>query len=121
MKANVLVKRVYDDPAKTDGYRVLVDGLWPRGMKKDELSADEWVKDLAPSPDLRKWFGHKPERWPEFKKRYRSELEKNKAVDLFIGKHRDKKVITLLYSAKDNLHNNALVLQDFLKKYQGRT
>ena len=108
------IKRVYDDPNEADGYRVLVDRLWPRGMKKEDATLDEWNKDVAPSSELRTWFGHKPERFREFVSRYEKELTANPAVDEFRRRTKDKKIITLLYGAKDTESNQAVVLQKFL-------
>ncbi len=114
MKPAIRIKRAYEEPEKKDGYRILVDRLWPRGVSKHEAAFDEWAKDLAPSAELRKWFGHDPNLWGEFQKRYRAELKKNSEVDTFIEQHEDKKVITLVYGAKDEAHNHALVLQQYL-------
>jgi|ERR1700733_10926477 uncharacterized protein YeaO (DUF488 family) len=114
----VLIKRAYEPAAASDGYRVLVDRLWPRGLTKQAVPFDEWDKDLAPSPQLRKWFGHEPERWTEFQKRYREELstatqrERLKALLHASG----RRTLTLVYGAKDPEHNHALVLQAELKK-----
>jgi uncharacterized protein YeaO (DUF488 family) len=116
MKPVIRIKRVYEKSSKEDGVRILVDGLWPRGMKKEEVEMREWVKDLSPSSELRTWFGHDPERWPEFQKRYRTELKKNEAVAGFVEKYEDAKIITLLYGAKDEQHNHALVLQEYLEQ-----
>jgi uncharacterized protein YeaO (DUF488 family) len=105
---------VYEDPSKEDGFRVLIDRLWPRGLKKSDAQIDEWAKLLAPSTELRKWFGHDPDRWTDFQKKYISELKSNGAVASFLNDHADKKVITLLYGASDSAHNNALVLRHYL-------
>ena len=109
------VKRVYDAPSSDDGVRVLVDRLWPRGLKRDNANIDLWLKEVAPSDGLRRWFGHDPGRWVEFEKRYRAELAKNAQNvaglrDLLKG----AKPLTLLYAAKDTEHNNAIVLRNFL-------
>ncbi len=110
------IKRVYEEPAKNDGTRVLIDRLWPRGLKKEEAAVDYWMKEIAPSDTLRKWFAHKEERWQEFKSRYRKELkEKNEFLKQLIDLGKNKKV-TLLYAAKDEERNNAQVLLDILKK-----
>src|SRR5580765_3469079 len=106
MAPAINIKRVYEQSEKKDGYRILVDRLWPRGMKKEDAEIDEWVKDLAPTPALRKWFGHDPELWLAFQERYHAELKKNSAVADFIKKHKNKKVLTLLYGAKDEKHNH---------------
>ncbi|MBS1606589.1 MAG: DUF488 domain-containing protein [Bacteroidetes bacterium] len=114
MSTSIQIKRIYDPPAKSDGYRVLVDRLWPRGMKKEAADIDEWAKDLAPSTDLRKWFGHEPRLWSDFEKRYMDELRTNDAVKTFAKTHAGEKVITLLYGAKDEEHNHAIVLKKYL-------
>lgn len=120
MKPVIKIKRVYDKPQQKDGYRILVDRLWPRGLAKKEAAIDEWTKLLAPTTDLRKWFGHDPARWTEFQKKYQAELKKNENVKPFIEQHKDKKLITLLYAAKDEEHNQAVVLQKFLEEQTGR-
>ena len=114
MTLQISIQRAYEKPAKKDGYRILVDRLWPRGLKKVEASIDEWAKELAPTTELRKWFNHDPALWKDFQKKYRAELKKNTAVDEFIKTHRDKKLITLVYAAKDEAHTHALVLQQYL-------
>ena len=113
--AAIKSKRVYEETAKGDGLRILVDRLWPRGVKKEDAGWDEWLKELAPSTELRNWFGHEPEKWPEFRRRYKEELKRNAAVADFIAAHKKNKTITLLYSAKDTEHNQALVLQEYLE------
>lgn len=110
-------KRVYDTPAATDGYRILVDRLWPRGLTKEAAKLDEWLKAIAPSPELRKWFNHDPERWEEFVKRYRSELSGTPAqscLDRLAGLARQGPV-TLLYATREDRHNSASVLLDVLE------
>ena len=114
MSTSIQIKRIYDPPAKSDGYRVLVDRLWPRGMKKEAADIDEWAKDLAPSTDLRKWFGHEPRLWSDFERRYTDELKNNDAVKSFAKAHADEATITLLYAAKDEEHNHAIVLKKYL-------
>ncbi|HKV26325.1 MAG TPA: DUF488 domain-containing protein [Candidatus Acidoferrum sp.] len=111
------LKRIYDTPAKTDGLRVLVDRLWPRGMKKEAAQTDIWLKDVAPSDALRQWFGHQPEKWPEFQKRYRQELARKKPL-LAELKQMEKEhgTVTLLFGAKDEEHNQAVALAQVLKK-----
>jgi len=116
MQPTICIKRAYDDPSEKDGYRILVDRLWPRGIAKKDLPIDEWAKDMAPTTDLRKWFGHLPERWNEFKRLYTVELKDNPSVETFIQTHRQYPIITLVSAAKDEAHTHALVLQDFLKK-----
>ena len=111
-----VTKRVYEKADKNDGIRVLVDRLWPRGLKKEEAGIDYWMKEIAPSDTLRKWFAHKEERWQEFKNRYMKELkEKNELLKQLIDLGKKKKV-TLLYAAKKEEINNAQVLLEVLKK-----
>ena len=113
---HINIKRIYEDAKKSDGYRILVDRLWPRGIKKETAHLDLWLKDIAPSPALRKWFNHDPAKWGEFQKRYTNELKhKDEAVDLVLDKAK-KSTVTLLYGAKDLEHNHALVLQHYLLK-----
>ena len=114
---NIKTKRIYDTYKKADGYRILVDRLWPRGVKKDEAHIDDWIKTVAPSDSLRKWFAHDPEKWEEFKKNYHAELNDKKALldNLIAGKGRGN--ITLVYSAKDDKHNNAVALKEYLERY----
>ena len=108
------IKRVYEEPSRPDGTRILVDRLWPRGLTKEKAKVDIWLKDIAPSTELRKWFGHDPARWTEFKARYRREL-KSKADLLDVVKEKAAKgPVTLLYGAKDEAHNEAVVLQELL-------
>ncbi|MEI9967539.1 MAG: DUF488 family protein [Terracidiphilus sp.] len=118
----ILLKRAYEDAAGTDGFRVLVDRLWPRGKKKEDLRLDEWAKDIAPSTELRKWFGHDPKRWLEFCKRYKAELknpEARKTIAGIVQAARKRSAITLVYGAKDTEHNEAVVLQGIFKKIAG--
>lgn len=110
------IKRVYDTPAKSDGYRVLVDRLWPRGVSKERAKLDLWLKEIAPSTELRKWFGHDPKKWPEFQKRYRAELRANKEVVTQLKKLATKRRVTLLFGARDVDHNEAAVLRDYIAK-----
>ena len=116
--AAVALKRVYEPAEAEDGTRVLVDRLWPRGLRKDKAALDLWAKDVAPSDALRRWFGHRPERWEEFQKRYRAELaapETQPQLESLRAMTRKGRV-TLLYAARDELMNNALVLRDDLRK-----
>jgi len=115
MKTVVKTKSVYEKPLQKDGCRVLIDRLWPRGLTKERVAYNSWVKDLAPSTSLRKWYGHAPELWEDFQKRYKAELKTNDAVEPFVEEHKDDKVITLLYAAKDREHTHALVLQTYLQ------
>lgn len=114
MTMKIQCKRVYLPAEDGDGYRVLVDRLWPRGIKKENAKVDLWAKQLAPSTELRKWFGHIPERFPEFKEKYVAELKDNAEATPILEEIRKHDVITLLYSAKDEEHNNAVVLKDFI-------
>ncbi|OGI46512.1 MAG: hypothetical protein A2151_03680 [Candidatus Muproteobacteria bacterium RBG_16_65_34] len=108
------VKRVYDPPAKTDGLRVLVDRLWPRGLSKDKAKIDHWLKDIAPSDGLRKWFAHDPDKWKEFKRRYFTELDKGPERVSELRALARKGTVTLLFGAKDAQHNNAVALAEYL-------
>jgi uncharacterized protein YeaO (DUF488 family) len=111
---SVDIKRVYEKPEKSDGYRILVDRVWPRGMTKEKAAIDLWLKEIAPSTALRKWFGHDPEKWEAFSTRYTAELKANKEVlSGLIQRVKDKKT-TLIYSAKDEDHNQAVVIQHLL-------
>lgn len=115
MSHPVKLLRAYDHDSNSVGKRVLVDRLWPRGIKKEDLALDEWLKELAPSTELRKWFGHEPKRWAEFQKRYRAELDPSKNSDLSklldLAEHGP---VTLIYAAADEEHNNAVVLRDLI-------
>ena len=113
----IQLKRAYEPAAGKDGQRLLVERLWPRGMKKEALVLDEWMKDVAPSAELRKWFGHRPERWDEFRRRYRHELETHPDAWKPILAAARRGNVTLLYSAHDPLHNSALLLRDWLKEH----
>lgn len=113
---NVRIKRIYEKPDKQDGFRILVDRLWPRGFTKEKAAVDLWLKDIAPSTELRKWFSHDPDKWSEFKKRYFEELKKNKDAVLVLKDHLKKQTVTLVYAAKDRDHNEALVLSDLFQK-----
>lgn len=109
------VKRIYDPPDVDDGYRVLVDRLWPRGISKERAALDEWAKDLAPSTDLRRWFGHVPERFAEFSTRYQRELADNAELPKYLADWRRHAVVTLLFGARDTVHNEAVVLRAYLE------
>jgi uncharacterized protein YeaO (DUF488 family) len=112
----IKLKRVYEKPAKEDGWRVLVDRLWPRGMTKEAAHLDAWMKDVAPSDALRKWFGHEPKKWAAFQKKYRAELAKEKELLAELKKMaKEHGTLTLLFGAKDEEHNEAVVLADVLK------
>jgi len=112
----LLLKRVYEETSKTDGYRILVDRIWPRGIKKSEAKIDLWLKEIAPSNELRKWFDHDPRKWNQFRTKYSKEL-KNKEEELSILTQCLKKsTVTLLYGAKDEEHNQAIALIEFIQK-----
>lgn len=108
------IKRVYESPSKDDGKRILVDRLWPRGLSKEKAKIDVWVRDIAPSTELRKWFGHDREKWEEFRKKYIAELQENKTMVAMLHDEITKGKVTLVYGAKDTEHNNAVVLAEFL-------
>ena len=111
------IKRIYKEPEKDDGYRILVDRLWPRGLSKEKAKVDLWMKEIAPSNDLRKWYSHDPEKWEDFKKRYEKELKtKENLLQKIRELEREKGIITLLYSAKEENDNNAVALDSFLRK-----
>ncbi len=111
------LKRVYDSPAESDGTRFLVERLWPRGIKKTDLPMDGWLKDVAPSDELRRWFGHEPAKWDEFRRRYFAELDQHpEAVRPLLDKARRGRV-TLLYSARDTEHNNAVALKEYVQRH----
>ena len=112
----VSIKRVYDPPDSQDGARFLVDRLWPRGIKKENLAMDAWIKDVAPSPALRTWFSHDPSKWPEFQHRYRQELEAHPENWQPLQDAARRGKVTLLYSARDVQHNSALLLKEFLEE-----
>lgn len=112
--SHVRIKRAYEPPAHDDGARILIDRLWPRGVKKESLALDQWMKELAPSTALRKWFGHDPALWPEFRKRYAAELHTHTDLIDALRTMARAGVVTLVYSAHDEAHNDAVVLQEFL-------
>lgn len=118
----IRLDRAYNIKGKDIGYSILVDRLWPRGIKKVDLLADKWMKDVAPSPALRKWYDHDPKKWDEFKKEYRSELSHK--IDLLkeiLQLEKEHKTVTLLYGAKDTEHTHALVIEDALKDLKRKT
>jgi uncharacterized protein YeaO (DUF488 family) len=115
MTTEIRTKRVHDPSARADGERILVDRLWPRGIKREDADLDAWVKDVAPSDELRRWYGHDQEKWREFKRRYIAELRHNPAAAELRKAMAGRKAVTLLFAAKDSLHNNAIVLRDFLR------
>ena len=112
---SVAIKRVYDEPAADDGERILVDRLWPRGISREKAAFRAWMKDVAPSSELRRWFGHRPERWDEFCQRYRAELKDNPALD-DLRKHVVAGKVTLLYGSRNREFNHAQVLEQVLSE-----
>src|SRR5690349_8277043 len=115
----IKLKRVYESPGKDDGKKFLVERLWPRGVKKTALADAVWLKDVAPSTDVRKWFGHDPNKWAEFQRRYRSELKKDEVALEPILRAARHGTVTLLYSSHDTQHNNAVVLREYLERKLG--
>jgi uncharacterized protein YeaO (DUF488 family) len=114
------LKRAYDAPTQSDGNRVLIDRIWPRGVTKDELRLDGWLKDLAPSARLRVWFGHDPAKWDAFKERYFRELDRRpEAVERLMAKSREG-TLTLVFGAKDIHHNNAVALKEYVERIEMR-
>ena len=116
VELKVRIKRIYDAPARTDGWRVLVDRIWPRGIRKQDAALDEWLHELAPSTELRKWFAHDPERWREFRKRYRAELRQHRDELGVLRERAARRRVTLLYGARDQHFNQAVVLEETLRK-----
>ena len=114
----IRIKRAYEPPEKSDGMRILVDRMWPRGVKKEKLETVLWMKDAAPSDELRQWFNHDPEKWEEFRKRYLKELQRPEARAMLheIREAAKKGTVTLVYGAKDEKHNQALVLKQAIEK-----
>jgi uncharacterized protein YeaO (DUF488 family) len=111
---NIKTKRIYESIAKTDGFRILIDRLWPRGLKKEDAHIELWLKEVAPSNQLRKWFHHEESNWPGFVAKYQAELKNSEALQQLVELAESHEVITLLYSAKDEKHNQAMVLKDLL-------
>jgi uncharacterized protein YeaO (DUF488 family) len=116
LTAEIKLKRVYEAPCSSDGTRFLVERLWPRGIGKASLEVQAWLKDVAPSTDLRKWFSHDPARWDEFRRRYFAELEENPGSWLPILESAQRGTVTLIYSSHDSEHNNAVALKEFLER-----
>ena len=111
----IKTKRIYEKYSPDDGFRILIDRLWPRGVSKSNAKIDLWIKEIAPTADLRKWFSHDPKKWESFKKKYQEELKKNKSLlGMIKNLEKEHKTVTLVFSAKDELHNNALALQKVL-------
>ena len=116
MNTKLKIKRVYEKASEQDGQRILVDRLWPRGLTKEKAAVDLWLKEIAPSTELRKWFGHDPAKWNDFQIKYHQELKKNDEQVLVLKEKLKKGVVTLVYGAKDEEHNEALVLKEWLSK-----
>jgi uncharacterized protein YeaO (DUF488 family) len=112
----IRVKRVYDPPARADGTRILIDRVWPRGLSKQAVAADEWLKAVAPSTALRRWFGHDPEKWTEFRRRYAAELGKQDEAVARLRALARRGTVTLVYGARDTAHNNAVALKAYLER-----
>ena len=112
---DVKLKRVYEPAEKADGCRVLVDRIWPRGLSKEKAQVDRWVREVAPSTELRQWFGHDQAKWAEFLERYRSELNGSEAVKELRAICREERVVTLVYAARDETHSNAVALKRILR------
>lgn len=111
------IKRIYESPSDDDGYRILVDRLWPRGVSKEDAQLDEWLKEIAPSSELRQWFDHEPDKFDSFRTRYEAELsDKEELINKLIDKAGEQ-TVTLLYAAKDETHNHAVVLKEFLQSH----
>ncbi len=112
----VCVKRIYEPKSKDDGYRVFVERLWPRGFTKERARLDLWLKDIAPSQELRKWYSHDPEKWNEFKRRYKAELENNEALAELKKIIKEKKNVDLIYAASDPERNSAVIIKELIEK-----
>ncbi|WP_034577995.1 DUF488 domain-containing protein [Carnimonas nigrificans] len=112
---HIQLKRAYTVPEQSDGQRILVDRLWPRGKSKEQEQLTAWLKEIAPSTELRKWFGHKAEHWQEFKAKYRAELEANPTAIQELSRYLDQGKVTLLYGAKDEQHNQAVVIKEYME------
>lgn len=116
----IRIKRAYEQSEPSDGYRILIDRLWPRGVTKEKAHLDEWAKELAPTPELRRWFGHDPDRFDEFRRRYREELVARNQELQELRKRARKGTVTLVYGARDTEHNGAVVLAELLRSGGGR-
>ena len=112
---DVCIKRIYEPPSRSDGCRVLVDRVWPRGVKKEAAKLDEWLREIAPSTALRKWFGHQPKRWTLFRNRYLAELNEHTSLLQTLRERASRERVTLLYAARDQKFNHAVVLKEYLE------
>ena len=117
---DIALKRAYDPPAKSDGRRVLVDRIWPRGVARDDLRIEAWLKELAPSPGLRKWFGHDPDKWEKFKERYARELDERPEALAQLAEMAKAGRLTLVFGARDTEHNSAVALREYLERWPTR-
>jgi uncharacterized protein YeaO (DUF488 family) len=115
-KPRILLKRAYEEPSEADGRRVLVERLWPRGLNKEKAAIDLWLKEVAPSTELRRWFGHDPRKWAEFRKRYRAELEDKGDVITTLRERLKEGPVTFIFAAKNEEHNSAVALKEFLEQ-----
>lgn len=115
---HVKLKRAYDTAARSDGHRILVDRIWPRGISREELSLADWIKDAAPSSGLRKWFGHEPARWAEFKRRYFQELDRHPDALAPLVERTRAGTVTLVFAARDAEHSNAAALKEYLERHE---
>ncbi len=111
----IKLKRIYDEPHESDGFRILVDRLWPRGLSKDKAKVDIWMKDIAPGDSLRKWFSHDTGKWAQFKARYFEEMKDKRELVNLIKEKEKKGIVTLLFGAKDEIHNNAVALKEYIE------
>jgi uncharacterized protein YeaO (DUF488 family) len=114
-KATIRLKRVYEEPSKDDGTRILVERLWSRGLSKEKAAIDLWLKEVAPSADLRKWYGHDPDKWEAFRRRYRAELDAKRDVLDDLKRRLKEGTVTFVFAARDEEHNSALVLREYLE------
>lgn len=119
MKSKINIKRVYENPSPGDGYRILIDRLWPRGVSKEMARIDLWEKNIAPTSSLRRWFSHDPLLWMDFRIKYLSELKKNKFIPQIVELIKVKQIVTLVYAAKDSEHTHAIILKSYLEKLCG--
>lgn len=120
-RGEILLKRAYDPPSPDDGTRILVDRLWPRGVRRDRLQIEEWIPDLGPSDALRKWFGHDPDRWAEFRRRYLRELSGKEPLLAKVAAYARRGRVTLVFGARDPEHNQAVVIKEFVERYLERS
>ncbi len=115
--ATIRLKRAYEEPSRNDGLRILVERLWPRGLSKQRAAVDVWLKDIAPSPELRRWFGHDPAKWEEFQRHYWAELDANQEAVAELRRKTREGPVTLVYAARDERHNGALALWEYLRRH----